>query len=119
MKKILVVDDSATSRLLFRMHFPKEYPATIEEANSFDSAIARAGEVQPDIIFLDYNMPGKNGIDVARRLIGSGSSAKFILFSANLQQCVLDDAQALGFAKIIEKPITKEKIASALKDIMP
>ena len=119
MKKILVVDDSATSRLLFRMHFPKEYPATIEEANSYDSAIARAGEIQPDIIFLDYNMPGKNGIDVARMLIGSGSSAKFILFSANLQQGVLDDAQELGFAKIIEKPITKEKIVSALKDITP
>ena len=119
MKKILIVDDSATSRLLFKMHFPKEYPATIVEANSYDSAIARAGEIQPDIIFLDYNMPGKNGIEVARRLTDTGSTAKFILLSANLQQGVLDEAQALGFARIMEKPITKEKIASALKDIAP
>jgi CheY-like chemotaxis protein len=119
MKTILVVDDSATSRFLFKMHFPKEYPATIEEANSYDSALARAREIQPDIIFLDYNMPGKNGIDVARALIGSGTSAKLILFSANLQQGVVDAARELGFAKIIEKPITKEKLASALKDIAP
>lgn len=119
MKKILVVDDSATSRLLFKLHFPKDYPATIDEANSYDSALVRAREFQPDIIFLDYNMPGRNGIDVARALIGSGTSAKFVLFSANLQQGVVDAAQELGFAKIIEKPVTKEKLASALKDITP
>ncbi len=117
MKKILVVDDSATSRLLFKLHFPKEYPATIEEANSYDSALARAREIKPDIIFLDYNMPGKNGIDVAQALIDSGTSAKFVLFSANLQQSVVAAAQGLGFAKIVEKPITKEKIAATLKDI--
>ena len=119
MKKILVVDDSATSRLLFKMHFPKEYPATIDEANSYDSALARAKEIQPDIVFLDYNMPGKNGVEVARALISLGTSAKFVLFSANLQQGIIDAARELGFAKIIEKPITKEKIASALKDIAP
>ena len=119
MKKILIVDDSTTARLMFKMYFPKDYPATIEEADSYDSALARAGEIRPDIIFLDYNMPGKNGIDVARALVDSGISAKLVLLSANLQQSVQDAAQGLGFAKIIEKPITKEKLISAMKDIEP
>lgn len=119
MKKILIVDDSATARVMFKMHFPKDYPATIDEANSYDSALARAREIQPDIIFLDYNMPGKNGIAVARALVEAGTSAKFVLLSANLQQSVLDAAQGLGFAKIIEKPVTQEKLASAMKDIAP
>lgn len=117
MKKILIVDDSATARVMFKMCFPKEYPATIHEANSYDSALVLAREIRPDIIFLDYNMPVKNGIDVARVLIESGISAKLVLLSANLQQSVLDAANGLGFVKIIEKPITKEKMLSAMKVI--
>ncbi len=118
MKKILIVDDSATAKVMFKMCFPKDYQATIDEANSYDSALARAGEIRPDIIFLDYNMPGKNGIDVARALVESGISAKLVLLSANLQQSVLDAAKELGFVQIIEKPITTKKLTSALKDIV-
>ncbi|MBM4055703.1 MAG: response regulator [Planctomycetes bacterium] len=114
MKKILIVDDSMTSRLLFKTYFPKDYTATIEEANSCETALAKAKELNPDMIFLDYNMPGRHGIDIAQALIDAGITAKLILCTANLQAKVVDTAKKLGFSAIMEKPITTERIISVL-----
>ena len=111
---LLVVDDSATSRLLFRAHLPADEGHVVAEAEDMDSALKMAGEMHPHVVFMDYNMPGENGVDIAGRMRESGCEAAFILLTANVQQAVLDEARAAGFAGVLEKPVNRDKIAAVL-----
>jgi CheY-like chemotaxis protein len=115
MKNILIVDDSATSRMLFKVHLPKDHGYIIHEAKDLPGALQLAEAHTPELVVLDYNMPDHNGIEVAQALMDAGIATKFILLTANTQQSVVDDAMALNFLLVVEKPITREKIAMLLE----
>lgn len=112
---LLVVDDSATSRLLFRIHLPPEAGCTVHEAEDADGALAQALAHQPDVVFLDYNMPDSNGVAIAQRMREAGLASCFILLTANVQEAVLDEAREAGFAGVLEKPVNRSKIAAVLQ----
>lgn len=116
-KTILVVDDSATSRLLFRAHLPGDFSYVVHEADSLDSAMEKAISVRPEVVVLDYNMPGQSGVEIARAMLEAGINAQFVLFTANTQKFVLDEAAEAGFVAVIEKPVTREKINDMLEKV--
>ena len=116
-KTILIVDDSATSRLLFRAHLPANFPYVVHEADSLDSAMEKAAAIRPEVVVLDYNMPGQSGVEIARAMLKTGINARFVLFTANTQKSILDEAAAAGFVAVIEKPVTQEKISDMLEKV--
>ena len=116
MATILIVDDSATSRLLFKAHMPKDRPFEVVEADDLQSALNKGAQHQPDLVFLDYNMPEKNGAEVAHALREAGVEAVYFLLTANTQESVLEAAEEAGIHGILEKPITSEKIQDVLRD---
>lgn len=116
-KTILIVDDSATSRLLFRAHLPEDFPHVVHEADNLAAAVAQATAIKPEFVVLDYNMPDQSGIEIARTMQKAGISAMFVLFTANTQKSILDEATAAGFMAVIEKPVTREKISAMLEKV--
>lgn len=116
-KTILIIDDSATSRLLFRAHLPGNFPYVLHEADSLDSAMEKTASIRPEVVVLDYNMPGQSGVEIARAMLKAGIKARFVLFTANTQKYILDEAAAAGFVAVIEKPVTREKINDMLEKV--
>lgn len=116
MKTILVVDDSATSRLLFKAHMPKDGGYHVVEAANLAQALERAAAERPDLMFLDYNMPEQNGVEIAHSLRAAGVDATCFLLTANTQQSVLASAQEAGMRGVLEKPITRAKLEQALAE---
>ncbi len=112
---LLVVDDSSTSRLLFRIHLPTDAGHVVHEADGGESALRLAREIQPDVVFLDYNMPDRDGVSIARDMRAAGLNPCFILLTANVQQSVLDEARAAGFTSVLEKPVNRDKINTVLR----
>lgn len=116
MKKILVVDDSATSRAIFKASVPKgEYE--VIEASDAEMALQLATTQSPDICVMDYNLPDITGIDIAANIMSEHVQVDFILMTANMQDSIVDRAKELGFKAFIEKPISPEKIMNALKEL--
>ncbi|MBI5330619.1 MAG: response regulator [Betaproteobacteria bacterium] len=115
--QILVVDDSSTSRLLFRIHLPPEGGHVVYEAEDAAGALRVALEIRPDVVFLDYNLPESDGVSIARTLRAAGLDPCCILLTANVQQAVLDEARAAGFAGVLEKPVSRDKIAAVLRAV--
>lgn len=114
----LVVDDSATSRMLFHAHLPNADLHQIHEAGDAESALRLAREVTPDVVIMDYNMPGDNGVTIARQIQDEGINPSFILLTANLQRSVLDAARDAGFVGVLEKPVSGEKLSRLLRDLV-
>jgi CheY-like chemotaxis protein len=114
---MLLVDDSETSRLLFKAHFPPDTGYEIHETGDTAAAFNMARSLQPDVIVLDYNMPVKNGAELARDMLDAGVQAKYVLLSANTQQSVVQTVNKLGFVAIIEKPINPDAIKRLLESV--
>ncbi|MFQ6759759.1 MAG: response regulator [Deltaproteobacteria bacterium] len=81
MKKILLVDDEDSIHLLYREELEEE-GYEVHSALSGEEALTQLKIINPDLIILDINMPGINGIDVLRQIKEMNSSLPVILSSA-------------------------------------
>lgn len=105
-KKVLVVDDSFVMRTLMK-DILKADPdlEVVGEAGNGNEAIDKAKALSPDIILLDIEMPGMDGIEAMKRL-KLVSRAKVIIVSSVAQtgspQAM--EARRLGAFDIIAKP---------------
>ena len=81
MKKILLVDDEDSIHLLYREELEEE-GYEVHSALSSEEALAQLKIIAPDLVILDINMPGINGIDVLRQIKEMNSSLPVILSSA-------------------------------------
>jgi len=63
--RVLLVDDSSTMRSIVRKILgATRFPFEVSEASEGSAAIKLAAEIDFDIVFLDYNMPGINGLEI-------------------------------------------------------
>ncbi len=113
-KRVLVVDDSRVSRMMIKAMILAQRPGWhIAEATQGDEALASVAAVMPDLVTIDYNMPGMNGLELAERLQELGVSVPMALLTANVQEPVRRKTEALG-CSFITKPIKADSVAAIL-----
>ncbi len=78
--RILVADDHALFRDGLRALFGSVPDAeVVGEAATGEEAVARAEELQPDVVLMDIHMPGVNGIEATRRIVGQSPHAGVVV----------------------------------------
>jgi CheY-like chemotaxis protein len=113
-KNVLIVDDSRFSRLSLRAVVADKFPDYyICEAANGAEALAIADEMMLDVVFLDYNMPGEDGLTVGRRIRERQPSARLAMVTANVQGVLAEEVRAAGI-EFIAKPIQAQVIADFL-----
>src|SRR5215470_13564554 len=117
--RILVVDDNKqTAGFLADMLNLLGHNVSL--ALGSRGAIYRVKQIKPDVIFLDVNMPGVDGLEVCRYLRRDPVTEKLpvVIVSANDEQAHKDAAIAAGANYYIVKPPTIEDIETALMQVM-
>lgn len=106
----MVVDDSRMSRMILQKFIEAAQPEwRVEEAANGEEALSKANEQVFQLITVDYNMPGMNGIELAEKLRSRFPKAKIVLVTANVQEATQQKASVLGL-DFIAKPLTERKI---------
>jgi DNA-binding response OmpR family regulator len=80
-KKILLVDDEDGIQLLYREEFEDD-GFTVDSAINGEEALEHFKNNPPDLVILDINMPGMNGIEVLRQMKELKPELPVILSSA-------------------------------------
>jgi CheY-like chemotaxis protein len=110
----LIVDDSKLARIVVGKAVAALQPDWERlEAGTADEALAVVGERKVDLVILDYNMPGRSGLDLAEELRARFPKMPIALATANVQDEVIARARAAG-AAFIPKPVTEEGIRGFL-----
>ena len=113
--KLLIVDDSKLARMAAAKAMNSLYPDWKRiEASNADEAIALAKEGSFDIALLDFNMPGRDGLQLAAELRAHHPSMPLAVVSANHQDEIVARAKAVG-ATFLPKPITEQSLSDFLE----
>ncbi|HYJ18060.1 MAG TPA: response regulator transcription factor [Burkholderiales bacterium] len=114
--KILIVDDSKLARMAVTKALNSLYPDWIRfEAANAEDALSVMEKSIPDIALVDFNMPGRDGLDVAAELRRVNPQMPVGVISANHQQEIINRANALG-ASFLPKPLTEQALGKFLDD---
>ena len=116
--KILIVDDSKLARMSVAKVLQTLHPnwTRVEAANA-EEALERLQQTSPDIVLLDYNMPGKDGVTLARELRDSNPRISVAVISANRQVEVVNRTEAAG-ATFLAKPLTEKALETFLTTVV-
>ncbi len=113
-KRILVIDDDETIRKIY-MQALKDTPNQVDMAESGESGVGLQREFKYDLIFLDLNMRGMNGIEVLREIRKTDEDVPIYIVTAFYKEFLEKIASAIEDGlkfEITHKPITRKQIVS-------
>jgi CheY-like chemotaxis protein len=105
---VLVVDDSKLARIVAGKALAALQPEWEKvEAGNAEEALAILGERKIDVAMIDYNMPEKDGLELAAEIRASHPEMPIAVITANIQDEVIARARAVN-ASFVGKPLTEE-----------
>ncbi len=114
MTTVLIVDDSKLARIVVGKAVAALQPEwTRIEAGNADEALTVLDAQSVDVVLLDFNMPGRNGLELAEELRARYPEMPIALATANVQDEVIERARATG-ATFVPKPITEDGLRGFL-----
>lgn len=120
MKRILIVEDKATSRELLRTVLEKQGYAVTEAADG-EEALQRARMEAPDLILLDLQMPILNGYNVLSELRREDRFATIpiVAVTASAMHGDREKALAAGFDGYLTKPLALSDLRNEIRRLLP
>lgn len=120
MSLILIVEDNPRNMKLVRDVLQVKGYATLEATNAEDG-IVLAGERHPDLILMDIQLPGMNGIDALRVLRGNPATARIpaLAVTASVMQQDRKLIIEAGFDGYLGKPIDLVEFLDAVNRMLP
>ncbi len=111
---VLIVDDSKLARIVAAKAVSALQPEWRRvEATSSEEALCIMAESPADLALLDYNMPGRNGLELAAELRSLYPGMPIAIITANVQDEVIAQARAVG-AAFVSKPLTQDGLRGFL-----
>lgn len=101
--RILVVEDSETTRRIIRAILETREWKICGEAKNGQAAIRQFRKLRPDVVILDLAMPGLSGIEVAARLSKIDPLVPLILFTISEVDQLYEAAHCAGIYAVVSK----------------
>lgn len=114
LKKVLIIDDESASRTIIRQYLEEHKQLEIlGECENGIEAVSSIDRLEPDLVFLDVQMPGFSGFQVLRNIV----HVPQIIFSTAFDNYALKafDSNAVDY---LLKPYTRERFNQALSRLM-
>jgi len=111
--KTLIADDVEGLRQLLKAHLKQFNCEVVKEVADGNKVIDAIQQSAPDLVLLDINMPGRNGLDILKDLSEQAIHDKVWIISGDDDQQTINRAREYGAKGFINKPFTIEKLNQA------
>jgi two-component system cell cycle response regulator DivK len=117
----LIVEDHATNRKLLRDILEIEFE--VAEADSAEDALEVLKGQTPDLILMDLQLPGMDGLTLVRRLkeMPALQAIPIVAVSAHAMTNTMNEAREAGCVDYVTKPLVEDpyQFVRRLKDFLP
>jgi two-component system, cell cycle response regulator DivK len=116
---ILVVEDNAANLLLMEAIL-RRGKFRVSKAESGDAAIVQVRTSRPDLILMDVQLPGEDGLSVTRRLKADPATAAIPVVALTAYAMAEDRERALaaGCDDYLTKPVDTRTLADEIRGIL-
>ncbi len=115
--RVLLADDNRefleAEVTLLRPHFD-----LVGTAADGASLVAEVPRLRPDVVVVDITMPFMNGIDAVRKLLESGSTAKFVFLTINTGEEFVKACLSAGARGYVWKSQMKSHLIPAINAVL-
>jgi two-component system chemotaxis response regulator CheY len=120
MAHCLIVDDSRVIRTVARRIFEELHFVAVEAEDGM-AALRACREKMPDLILLDWCMPGMTGVDLVRSLRAQtdGDQPVILISATEIDATEIAHAVAAGVDDYLMKPFDRETLSAKLAELRP
>ena len=116
---VMVVEDTEANQLLARAVLERE-GYRVEVAGAADEALEKVGKTLPSLILMDVQLPGQDGLSLARQLRAGRTTANIpiIALTAHAMRGDREATLAAGCVGYIAKPIDTRTFGDQIRGIL-
>jgi len=115
---VLLADDHALVRRGFRRLLEDDPEiAVVGEASDGDEAIRLAVSLEPDVVVMDYAMPGTTGLAATRAILEANKNVAILMLSMHAEDAIVRQALKAGARGYILKSALDLDLAAAVKAV--
>lgn len=103
-RRVVIVDDQPAFRSAARsvVAMVRRWQV-VGEADSGEEGVAQVAAMRPDVVLMDINLPGINGIEATRRILAHDPDVSVVLLSTYAADDLPDDARSCGATGYVRK----------------
>ena len=116
--KALIVDDSSTLREVLAAILSSDGIKVIGQLASGKGLLQVIAQMSPDIVCLDYNLPGSNGIELLKSIASEYPSVAVVMITGETNPNLQSAAAEAGAAGFIHKPFSQDQIIKEFRQIV-
>jgi CheY-like chemotaxis protein len=114
--RVLIVDDSSTMRNIVRKILSaSHFKLDIHEASEGIAGLNQLRSGNFGIVFLDYNMPGLNGLETLAEIKRESPNVAVVMMTSTTDNAIVDRAHAAGVLAFLKKPFYPADIDRVLE----
>ena len=114
-KKLLIVDDEIEICDFLKSFF-EDRDFRVAVANNGTQALEQMDSFHPEVVLLDIQMPGMDGLQTLKKIKETYPKAKVIMVTAVETQEKIEEAMRLGADNYITKPLSLEYLEKDVQD---
>lgn len=111
---IVLVDDHTMLRQGLRRALEAEGVNVLGEASNGADAVRMALELKPDVVLMDVSMPGTDGIEATRQLMGADGRQRVVMLTMHVDRDIIDRAFRSGAVGYLTKDASISDVVSAI-----
>ncbi len=116
--RVVIVDDIAETRehLTKLLSFESDIEV-VGAAASGEEAVELTGKLQPDILLMDINMPGMDGIATTERVSATFPGTSIIMMSVQGEADYLRRSMLAGAREFLVKPFSSDELTASIRQV--
>jgi DNA-binding NarL/FixJ family response regulator len=115
--RVLIVEDNQTFRETLHLLFAlRPEIRVVGSVGSGDEAPSACREHNPDVVLMDYRMPGMNGAEATRAVLAACPDTNVVCLTASITQREVEDLAQAGVVRCLTKDEGFDEIIAAVRD---
>jgi two-component system, NtrC family, response regulator AtoC len=116
-RTVLIVDDEIVLARNLKTYLEWQGMRVVT-ASEGELALAALASCRPDIVLVDYGLPGMNGLDLIRRIRGSDAAIPIVMFTGQGNAGIAAAARTAGAVAYLAKPAALAEVKRVLERVL-